>query len=95
MGYIFRAIKREMFSLATIFLVFIPMLNNTSAIPNTDNLVQTAQTFISDGPANDVRGLMQGIGKAEANEVMKVLHVSHSASYVTGHAPIFLTGTTY
>jgi len=95
MEYIFRAIKREMLSLAMIFMVFIPMLNNNQAIPTPDNIMQTAHSFISDGPAHDVKGLLHGIGQAEANALMNVLHVQHGPQYVSNHGPIFLTGTTY
>lgn len=95
MGFIIRAIKKELFSLATIFLVFIPLLNHSNAIPTAEDLASSTSYFMSEAPAQDVKGLMKGIGQAEANEVIKVLNIHRGPSYVVGHAPIFITGSTY
>ena len=98
MGLLWRAIKKELLSLAMIFMVFVPLMNNSnSMLPTPDALKTTLQQFGTENPADSVKGMMQGIGRAEAEQVMKILHVQKGpGSYVvSGHAPIFLTGTTY
>jgi len=93
MGFILRAIKKEMFSMATIIFVLIPAMHQSNLLPSGQEVTVAAQTFFSQGPAQDLKGMMQGIGQVEANAVIKTLNLHSGGSYVTSHAPIFLAGT--
>ena len=93
MRFILRAIKRELFSVATILFVFVPLMKHSGDIPTSDALVSTARDFVSDRPAENVKTMMQGIGQAEANMVIRTFNLRGSNSLVTGHGPIFIAST--
>lgn len=93
MGFILRAIKKEMFSMATIIFVLIPAMHQSNLLPSGQEVTVAAQSFFAQGPAQDLKGMMQGIGQVEASAVIKTLNLHSGGSYVTGHAPIFLAGT--
>ena len=90
MGFILRAIKKEMFSMATIIFVLVPALHESNLLPSGPEVTVAAQSFFSHGPAQDLKGIMQGIGQVEASAVMKTLNLHTGGSYTTNHAPIFL-----
>ena len=93
MGFILRMIKKEMISMATIIFVLVPALHQSNLLPSGQEVTVAAQTFFSQGPAADLKGIMQGIGQVEANAVMKTLNLHTGGSYTTNHGPIFLASS--